>query len=169
MLMQFSLTFWIELVIFSWHLRFLSLQIAHQTQVGTIDHHLFWVLLPPLLIQQLKRSAVCSGITQGSWEMLRTMRHTWTVTLQCRNKWLLVSSFSWQKKHLETIWKPLFLSFSWVRHALLMTNHVKHFTLVGMLPFHICFHGQEFPQSEPLSLSYTVYAQRAYHQSYVSI
>ena len=37
------------------------------------------------------------------------------------------------------------LSFSWVGHALLVTNQVKHFTLVGVLPSHICFHGPWIP------------------------
>ena len=38
-----------------------------------------------------------------------------------------------------------FLEFSGVRHALLVTNQVKHFTLVGVLPFHIWLHGPRIP------------------------
>lgn len=45
MLMQFCSTFWIVLIIFSWHLSFLYLQIAHQTHYR---HHLFRVLKHPL-------------------------------------------------------------------------------------------------------------------------
>ena len=139
--MQFSFTFCIGLVLFSKHLLFLSFHTDHHMQEGTRLHHFFCFLLPPLLIQQVRRSAVCSGITHGFWMRLRNIYHTWEVTLQWRNKWLFVSSFSLQKKHVETISKPLFFSFSWVRHALQHTFHVKPLILVGILDFHICFQG----------------------------
>jgi len=59
---QFHLTLWMELDLSSKRLLFLSLHIVHQMQCGMIFHHLFWLLLPPLLIQQLSRSAVCLGM-----------------------------------------------------------------------------------------------------------
>jgi len=138
-------------------------------QEGTMLHHFFCFLLPPLLIQQVRRSAVCSGITHGFWRILRNICHTWEVTLQWRNKWLFVSSFSLQKKHLETISKPLFFSFSWVRHALLHTVHVKHLILVGILDFHICFQGPEMlPVCEDKFLLYNL-PLKIFHPYHVSI
>lgn len=100
---------------------------------------------PPLLIQQLRRSAVCSGMVHLVCVMSKNNAHNWEVTLQCRNKWLFVSFVSLQREHQEAIWKPLLCSFSWVRQALLATNHVKHLTLTGTLFFQI------FPQG-PLIL-----------------
>ena len=57
-------------------LLFLSFQMLHQIQVGTVLHHLLWLLLPPLLTQQLSRSAVCSGIIQFRLIILVNRAHT---------------------------------------------------------------------------------------------
>lgn len=59
---QFHLTFYMELNLSSKHLSFLSFQTVHRIHAGIILHHFFQFLLPPLLIQQLSKSAVCSGI-----------------------------------------------------------------------------------------------------------
>lgn len=68
------------------------------------------------------------------------------VTLQCRKRWLLVSSASLHRKHLDTIWNPFFFKASWVRQAFLAANQEKHLTLEGATLFQICSQG---PVSHP--------------------
>ena len=108
--MQFSLTFCMEFDLFLWHLPFLSFHTDHHMQAGIILHHFFLVLLPPLLIQQLNRFAVCSGIVQLLSVSLKNRDHSWPVTLQCRKRWLLVSFVSLHRKHLGTSCTPFLCS-----------------------------------------------------------
>uniref|UniRef100_A0A0V0INC7 Putative ovule protein n=1 Tax=Solanum chacoense TaxID=4108 RepID=A0A0V0INC7_SOLCH len=78
-------------------------------QVGTVVHHLFWLLLPPLLIQQLSKSAVCSGMIQLIPAMEVKIAQTCVVTLQCMKRCLLISSASLQRRHLDAMMDPRFL------------------------------------------------------------
>ena len=55
---QCHLTLWMKLDLSSKHLPFLSFQTNHHTHDDISFHHLFWLLLPPLLIQQLNKSDV---------------------------------------------------------------------------------------------------------------
>ena len=113
---------------------------------GIILHHFFLDFLPPLLIQQLSRSAVCSGIVHSVCVSPKNRFHNCVVTLQWRNRWLLVSSVSLQREHQEAIYKTLLFNFSWVEHhALLVTNEEKHYTFVGTLFLLICFQGPSLP------------------------
>ena len=80
---QCHLTLWMKLDLSSKHLPFLSFQTDHHTHDGISFHHLFWLLLPPLLIQQLNKSDVCSGIVQFMLVMLRNKFQIWAVNLQC--------------------------------------------------------------------------------------
>lgn len=123
---------------------FLSFQIIHQIHAGIVFHHLFWLLLPLLLIQQLSRSAVCSGMIQLTLAIFVNKAQTCVVTLQWRNKWLFDSKDSLHRKHLEAMLIPLSYIASWVKRALLATNEVKHFTLVGATLFQIAFEGPAF-------------------------
>ncbi|KAG5619652.1 hypothetical protein H5410_004870 [Solanum commersonii] len=100
-------------------------------QCGIILHHAFWLLLPPLLIQQLNKFAVCSGMVQFDFVRLRKMAQICVVKLQCKNRCWLVSVVFPHSEHQDTIILPFLLSTSCVRQALLATNHVKHFILVG--------------------------------------
>lgn len=114
---------------------------VHQMQAGIVLHHLFWLLLPPLLIQQLSKSAVCSGMIQLIPAMEVNIAQTCVVTLQCMKRCLLVSSASLHRRHLDTMLILLFCNASCVKHAFLATSQVKHFTLLGATLFHIVFQG----------------------------
>lgn len=94
-----------------------------------------------LLIQQLCRSAVCSGMIQCIPAMVVNNAHTCAVTLLCRNRCLLVSNTSLHSKHLKAMMIPLFFSASCGIHAFLATTKVKHFTLVETTLFQIALHG----------------------------
>lgn len=62
------------------------------------------------------------------------------VKLQCKNRcWLVSATFS-HNEHQDTIIFPFLLSTSCVRQALLATNHVKHFILVGAKVLHTFLH-----------------------------
>lgn len=139
--MQLPLIFWMLLNLSSKFLPFLSLQIVHQIQCRIILHHFFCVLLPPLLIQQLNKYVVCSGIDHFVSVKLRNIVQSWDVTLQWRNTWLFVSLVSLHNMHLDTIGNPFFCRISWVRQAFLITNQAKHLTLVGAILSHTCFQG----------------------------
>lgn len=99
----------------------------------------FLSLAASLLIQQLRRSEVCSGMDQLWPEMFRKSSRSWEVYLQCKNRWLFVSPVKLHKKHLGISGIPFYCNTSWVRHALLVISQVKHFTLVGINPFHMLF------------------------------
>jgi len=144
-----------DLILSSKHLPFLSFQIVHHMHEGIILHHFFWLLLPPRLIQQLIRSAVCSGIFHVVFVRLKNIFHTWLVNLQCRNRWLFVSLVSLHKKHLVTTTLPFFCSTSWVRHAFLTTSQVKHLTFVGAIFFYTFFHILSSSSCITLFSSYT--------------
>ena len=116
----------------------------HQIQAGTILHYLLRLLLPPIFTQKLRWSIVCSGII-NIWLIRFVNRdHTCVVTLQWRNKWLFVSRASLQRYHLVAIIFALFWSLSCVRQPFLVTNHMKHFTLVWSTQFHIALQGPDF-------------------------
>ena len=131
---QFHLTLWMGLDLSSKHLAFLSLYTDHHIHEGINLHHLFWLLLPPLLIQQLRRSwcmfrhgpATASNVEKQSPQL--------SSALAVQQK-VLICLFSHHTKHLGTNCLFFFCSTSWVRQALLITNQVKHLTLVGMLLF----------------------------------
>lgn len=103
----------------------LSTQSTQCNQGGVSLHHIFWLLLSPLLIQQFNKSAVCSGIAHFASVGLRKMGHICALKLQCRQRW-----------PLETIMNPFFFNTPCVKQTLLATNHVIHFTLVGAKFFH---------------------------------
>lgn len=58
-------------------------------------------------------------------------------SLQCKNRCSLFSASSPHNRPLEQIYKPLRCRASWVKQALLITNHVKQETLWGILTFHM--------------------------------
>lgn len=99
--MTFHLIFCLELSLPSKSFHFF--QMFHQMQAGSILHHIFWLLLPHLLIQQLKRSAVCSGIDQFILAKLMNSAHTCAVTLKCRKKWLFASNTTLHSEHFEEL------------------------------------------------------------------
>lgn len=90
-------------------------------QARTVLNHLFWLLLPPLLIQQLSKSVVCSGMIQQTPAMVVKKAHISVVILQCSKKCLLVSIASLHKRYLEATLIPLFCNASSVKHAFLAT------------------------------------------------
>ena len=81
--MQFHLTLWMELDISSKFLLFLSFHTIHQMQCGIKFHQVFCLLLPPLLIQQLSKSVVCSGKVHFTSKKLRNMDHICVVGFPC--------------------------------------------------------------------------------------
>lgn len=78
---QFHCTLCMALDLSSKHFPFLSFDIDRHIRDGINFHHLFWLLLPPLLIQQLKRSDVWSCIIQLVLVMLRKRFHNWVVAV----------------------------------------------------------------------------------------
>lgn len=91
-------------------LLFLSFQTVHQIQCGIILHHAFQLLLPSLLIQQLIKFAVCSGMVQFVFVRPRKMAQICVVKLQCKNKCLLFSSAFPHNEHQDTIVFPFSLT-----------------------------------------------------------
>ena len=71
---------------------------------------------------------------------LRKMAQICVVKLQCKNRCWLVSAAFPHNEHQDTIIFHFLLSTSCVRQALLATNHVKHFILVGAKVFHTFLH-----------------------------
>ena len=67
------------------------------------------------------------GITQFSPFLLRNVSHSWRVILQCIKRWVTVSAFSSQKKHLGLGCIPLFMRFSWVKTVYLATSQARNF------------------------------------------
>lgn len=67
-------------------------------------------LLPPLLIQRLKRSEVYSDIIKLVLVMLRKTFHNWEVNLQCKKRWLFVSLSRYKGRILELVVFPSFVS-----------------------------------------------------------
>lgn len=128
------------LILSSKHLPFLSGDIVHHKQGGIMLHHFLWLLVSPLLVQQLNKSAVCSGINHFILALLKTRDYSCAVNLQWRNSGCL-SLFSQHKKHLEAMWNFLFWSTSWVRQALLTTSQEKYLTFVCAKLLHTCFRG----------------------------
>ena len=106
------------------HLALLSLHTDHHIHEGINLHHLFWLLLPPLLIQQLRRSwcmfrhgpATASNVEKQSPQL--------SSALAVQQK-VLICLFSHHTKHLGTNCLFFFCSTSWVRQALLITNQVN--------------------------------------------
>jgi len=114
---------------------------VHHIQEGIILLHFSRLLPPPLLIQKLIKSAVCSRIVHSVFVKLRKRFHSCVVNLQCRKRWLFVSPVSLHKKYLVTTTLPFFCRTSWcVRHALYTTSQVKHLTLVGAMLFQMFVH-----------------------------
>lgn len=144
-----------ELVLFSKHLLFLSFHTVHLMHTGAILHHFFCVFFVLVLFQHHSRSFVILCIIHWVSAKARNNCHHTSVILQCRKRWLLLSSFSWHKKHtgakkkkniLELSWIPLFCNTSWVKQAFLTTSQVKHVTLKEALVFQTSFHGQSEKQ-----------------------
>lgn len=65
--------------------------------------------------------------------MLRNKFQSWSLYLQCKKRCLFFSSVTIHRKHLGPNCFPFLYSTSWVTQAFLITNQVKHLTLVGML------------------------------------
>lgn len=88
-----------ELVLFSKHLLFLSFHTVHLMHTGAILHHFFCVFFVLVLFQHHSRSFVILCIIHWVSAKARNNCHHTSVILQCRKRWLLLSSFSWHKKH----------------------------------------------------------------------
>lgn len=59
--------------------------------------------------------------------------HSWLVTCNIRNRWLIVATSCLHMWHLEQIDMPLFLRLSAVRTTYLTTNQVKHVTVYSIV------------------------------------
>ena len=107
-----------------------------------------WLLLPPLLIQQLRRSNVCSGMAQLQPVMSRNKFHIWAVYSQCKKRCLFGSSVTIHRKHLETNCLFFFCSTSWVKASPFdnqpseALNFGRNATFLEIIPLAltICFH-----------------------------
>uniref|UniRef100_A0A0V0HQJ3 Putative ovule protein n=1 Tax=Solanum chacoense TaxID=4108 RepID=A0A0V0HQJ3_SOLCH len=75
-----------ELDLSSKFLLFLSFHTFHHIQCGMIFHHLFWLLLPRLLIQQLSIYVDCSGMVHNVSVRVRNKVHSSSVNLQCKKR-----------------------------------------------------------------------------------
>lgn len=92
-LMQFNMIFYTELLVSSKHLEFLSFQIVRRIQARTILH-LSLSATPAPTSSQLKRTLVIFlGIVHTMPLRFVKVLHNWSVTLQCKNRWLTVSIF----------------------------------------------------------------------------
>ena len=94
---QFPFTTWMGLNLFSKasHISFLP----HWRPYAGWDYPtpLLLILAPPLLIQQLIRSAVCSGIVHSVW-VIENICQSWAVNLLCRkSRFVDLPSFITQK------------------------------------------------------------------------
>ena len=114
-------TLCMELDLSSKHLSFISLHSNHYIHDGINLYHLFWLLLPPLLIQLLKRSDVRSGIVQLMHVILRNRFHSRAVNLQCKSRFLFVSHLMLLKIPRNQL-SALFCRTSCVSHALFITT-----------------------------------------------
>lgn len=142
----FILIFWMLLACSSWDLSFFSVQSDHPMHVGIHFHWCsFDLLLLPCPFHCFSMSEVVLGTTQLNPRIHKNMSHRFIAVLQCRNKWLLASASFSHILHLEQIYIPLMGNTSWVKHAFLITNHVKHDTFWETLIFQISFHGQSIP------------------------
>ena len=100
------------------------------------------IVVLPILIQQFRSCAMFLGFTQMIFLRLLNILHNRSVHLQCRKRSLTVSTCPSHKKHLAHSWNFPFFIFSCVSTASFASNHVKQFTLYGILGFHIICHGQ---------------------------
>lgn len=124
--MQLSFTFCIGLVRFLKHVLLLSFQIDHHIQDGTRFHHPSCVLLRPLLIQQLSRSA---SILRNHPRILdKALKHIPYLGRHFSVKELMVVCFFlFMAEEVPNNLKSYFFNLSRVRHAFLHTDHVKHY------------------------------------------
>ena len=141
--MQFILILCRGLLLLSKFLEFLSFHMVHQITAGTIFHLLLSVLPLPSIFQLSRACPVLPGTVQLIPLKLVNKFHSLPTTLQCKNRWLIVSATCSQKQHLGHICIPLFIRFSCVSTASFTTNQVKTTTLYGILTFHISFQGRK--------------------------
>lgn len=149
-MIQFSLLLWLGLLFPSKHLWFLSVHIINQLPVGFIFHRCFCLFLVLISFQHHSRCLVSFGIIPWIPAKERNNCDRISVILQCRKRWILLSSISTQ----ETPGTPLNLfqwRTSWVRHTFLEANQMKHMTLKGTFDFHISFHGHTGGCHDPIS------------------
>ena len=93
---QLHFTLWMELDLSSKHFPFLSFKTDHHTHDDTSFHHLFWLLLPPLLIQQIWCMFWHCPLHACDVELI-ILRLAWygTVIVQCHG-WY-GNDFPWKK------------------------------------------------------------------------
>ena len=121
---------------------FLTPHTVHQIQAWTIFHLFNWLEGLVSLFQHFNISDTLPGIVQLMPIKLMKIFHNWSVQLQWRKRWEIVSNSLPQRKHLEQRMKPLLVSVSWVSTTSLASNQEKHATLWGILTLQIIFQGQ---------------------------